>query len=137
MPRISRLSDFETAAKEAGFSPMPHQRIAAAYFNATKRARWLYSEIADIEPRQNGKSSKLVPLITSRLVAGSKVMHTAQNRALPREVFLEVANVMRLRYWSLLDGSPQAGQWPRGDPDSERGYIPDCGPHLGRSSRAS
>jgi hypothetical protein len=86
---------------------MPHQRIAALYFNATRRGRWLYPEVADIEPRQNGKSSKLVPLIVSRLVAGSKVMHTAQNRALPREVFLEVANVMRLRYWGLLDGSPR------------------------------
>jgi hypothetical protein len=86
---------------------MPHQEIAARYIQATKGRRWLYPEVADIEPRQNGKSSKLVPLITTRLVAGEKVMHTAQNRALPREVFLEVAAVMGLKYRALLAGSPR------------------------------
>jgi hypothetical protein len=106
-PTRSLIRDFEAAAKEAAFSPLPHQRIAATYITATKRGRWLYPEVADIEPRQNGKSSKLIPLIVSRLAMGSKVMHTAQNRALPREVFLEVANVMRLRYHSILDGMPR------------------------------
>jgi hypothetical protein len=56
--------------------------------------RWLYPEVAELVSRQNGKTKKLVPHIVKRLRMGRRIMHTAQNRDLPREVFSEVAEIM-------------------------------------------
>jgi hypothetical protein len=78
------------------------------YVNAIRPdGRWLYPEVAWVIARQNGKSSFLVPAIVDRLVAGRRIMATAQNRALPREVFLEVAAAMSEYYEPLLAGTPR------------------------------
>jgi hypothetical protein len=44
--------------------------------------------------RQNGKTSLLLPLIVMGLQRGERMLHTAQNRSLPRETFLEVASLL-------------------------------------------
>jgi hypothetical protein len=80
---------------------MPWQRLAAEIITATSpaparfvRAPWLYGEAAVVVSRQNGKTEILVPRIVMGLAAGERIMHTAQNRELPREVFGTVADVV-------------------------------------------
>ena len=48
--------------------------------------------------RQNGKTALLRALICMKLLQGRRVMHTAQNRELPREVFTEVADAF-VEHW--------------------------------------
>jgi hypothetical protein len=87
---------------------MPHQLEVARYLNAVRAdGRWLYPEVAWLISRQNGKSSALVPAIVDRLLSGGRLLHTAQNRALPREVFLEVVAAMLEHYGPMLNGSPR------------------------------
>jgi hypothetical protein len=81
---------------------------AARYLTALDPAgRWLYREVAVIVARQNGKTTLLIPLILQRLLAGQRVMHTAQNRELPREVFGQVADLIVKNYRSLLRSKPR------------------------------
>ena len=54
-------------------------------------ARWMYREVAVIAARQNGKSKILMPRIKWALEAGRRIIHTAQNGKLPRQVFLQLA----------------------------------------------
>lgn len=107
-PRRTLLRRWTKAARILGFEPMPHQLEVARYANALQASgRWAYSEIAWVMSRQNGKSSYLVPGICERLTAGSRILHTAQNRALPREVFVQVAQAMEVHYGPILDGNPR------------------------------
>lgn len=92
--RRARMAEWKRAAKLAGIRPYRWQARAAQTIQATSRRRWLYREVAVVVARQNGKSELLVPLIISRLLTGSRVMHTAQNRSLPREIFTRIANVL-------------------------------------------
>src|SRR5262249_36743348 len=64
--------------------------------------RFLWREVAIVVARQNGKTTLLVPLIVARLVAGRRMMHTAQNRELPREVFEQVATIIEREFYDLL-----------------------------------
>lgn len=90
----SELASWRAAAKAAGVKPMPWQLIAAEYAMATgPRGRWRWPTFAALVARQNGKSELLVPRIRRALVTGERVMHTAQNRTLPREVFERVADL--------------------------------------------
>jgi hypothetical protein len=74
---------------------MPWQETAARYAEATGRdGRHLYREVAWIVARQNGKTAPLVPLIVKRLREGRRMMHTAQDRSLPRSVHEEVADTL-------------------------------------------
>lgn len=92
VPARSQLREYEAAAKQLGIKLMPHQRLAARYLQAMGTGgRWLYPEVAVIMSRQNGKSEELLPLIKARIDAGRRVLHTAQNRTLPREVFVRLA----------------------------------------------
>lgn len=102
IPRYSRLREFREAAALAGVTPMPWQLTAARILLGVHgkadplpwRGRWTYPEAALVVARQNGKTTYLVPRIVMGLRAGERITHTAQDRALPREVFVEVADVM-------------------------------------------
>ena len=90
-------------ARAIGISLMPWQASAARYVEALGAdGRHLYREVAIIVARQNGKSKILVPLFVKRLLAGQRIMHTAQDRALPREIFGVVAEVMWLHHPELF-----------------------------------
>jgi hypothetical protein len=94
IPALSLIDGFVSAASEIGLEPMPWQQHAARYVTAIsskREARWRYHEVCIVVARQNGKTSLLLPLIVQRLLGGQKIVHTAQNRTLPRETFLEVA----------------------------------------------
>ena len=95
VPARSQLAEFVTTAKELGIELYPWQRTAARYLTALGQGeRWLYRHVAIVVARQNGKTRLLVPLIVQRLLDGHRIMHTAQDRNLPREIFGEVADYM-------------------------------------------
>jgi phage terminase large subunit-like protein len=95
LPARSDLAGFRTTCSAIGFDPMPWQETAARYAEALgPDGRHMYREVAWIVSRQNGKTSPLVPLIVKRLRAGRKMMHTAQDRSLPRLVHEEVADTL-------------------------------------------
>jgi hypothetical protein len=91
VPAISLLDDWKAAAAELGIEPMGWQTLMARYLNARDGDRWLYPEIAILAARQNGKTEILKPLILQRLRMGRRILHTAQNREIPRGTFLELA----------------------------------------------
>jgi len=95
LPERHDLEGFRHEARGLGITLMPWQETAACYLEAQRRdGRHLFGEVAMIVARQNGKTTELIPLITKRLRAGRRVMHTAQNRELPREVFGQVADIL-------------------------------------------
>lgn len=95
VPAKSDLRGFKKVCGDIGITPMPWQIEAARYLEALGMdGRHLFGEVAIIVSRQNGKTTELIPLIVKRLRAGRRIMHTAQNRELPREVFGEVAEII-------------------------------------------
>jgi hypothetical protein len=73
---------------------MDWQKTAARYLNARGKDGWLYREVGIVVARQNGKTELLVPRFLQDLRAGKRILHTAQNRTLPREVFVRVASLI-------------------------------------------
>jgi hypothetical protein len=95
-PVKSKIDEFVKTAAGANVTLLPWQQLAGRYLTATGPDGWLFREVAVVVARQNGKTELLVPRILMDLRAGKRVIHTAQNRTLPREVFMRVA-------WQLLD----------------------------------
>lgn len=103
VPLRHGAGEFGEFSAGIGWNLRPWQSCAAKYLTATGRdARWLYREIAIIVARQNGKTTLLVPLIVKRLLLGRRIMHTAQNRELPREVFGMVADIVEDHFPEML-----------------------------------
>ena len=108
VPARSGAKDFGTFSADIGWNLRPWQDTAARYLTAeAPDGRWLYREVAIIVARQNGKTTILVPLIVHRLLTGQRIMHTAQNRELPREVFGMVADIMQDHFSSELRSRPR------------------------------
>lgn len=89
---LSRL--YAETAESVGIHLMPHQVYASRFLTATGRDGWLYREIAVVMARQNGKTELLIPRIIMDLRAGKRIIHTAQNRILPRQVYFRVARAL-------------------------------------------
>ena len=106
-PVRSTVKEFKDAAAECGIVLMPWQVTAATYIEATSRGHWQWPDVAVIVARQNGKSELLVPFVVRRLLMGRRIMHAAQNRALPRQVFSRVAELMLSEHRSLLKRKPR------------------------------
>jgi hypothetical protein len=90
--RYSLIEEVLDAADAARISLYPWQRYGldvgmSVYPDET----FMFPEVAWIASRQNGKTEKLVPRIKWALDKGRRVIHTAQNRLLPRKVFERVA----------------------------------------------
>ncbi len=94
VPARSLLKEYQAAAKELGIKLMPWQILAARYLFGLNEKRWQYREVAIVVARQNGKTSLLLPRILMGLQRGERMLHTAQNRAIPRETFLTVARLL-------------------------------------------
>lgn len=97
---------------------MPWQLTAARYAMATRGRRWLWPTFVAVVARQNGKSELLVPRIVRALRTGERVMHTAQNRSLPREVFERVSDLtpssLLRRPIRSANGQERIDTWPGG-----------------------
>jgi len=94
MPVRSAIREYTAAAKELGIRLMPWQRIGAHYITGRTRGRWTFREVCVVVARQNGKTELLIPLILMRLRRGDSILHTAQNRDLPRQTFLRIARLV-------------------------------------------
>jgi hypothetical protein len=117
-PARSDLVGFRATATALGIGLMPWQETAARYLEAQGAdGRHLYREVAIIVARQNGKSKLLIPLIVKRLLAGARIMHTAQDRNLPREVFGVVAELMWEQHpemFPMRNGRPTKPRYANG-----------------------
>jgi len=105
MPEPSPLfDDYVDAATDLGIELMPWQQIAAAYLTATRpplhavggkprawgasdEALWAWVYLCIVAARQNGKTTLLLPYIWMHLRRGKRLLHTAQNRIVPKETF--------------------------------------------------
>ena len=86
------LTEVRADARALGIELMPWQEYALSVAEATKPdGSYLFGEVADVVARQNGKSTKLAPLIRRRLRQGRSVLHTAQDRIVPRRIYERVA----------------------------------------------
>lgn len=94
VPAHSRIDEYTAAAKQVGITLMPWQLTAARYLTALDGKRWRYPDICIVVARQNGKTSLLVPRILMGLQNGERMLHTAQNRELPRETFEQIAELV-------------------------------------------
>lgn len=108
MPLRTGVEAFRRQSGEIGISLIPWQDVAGSYLYALDPAgNWLFPEGAVIVSRQNGKTEILVPHITTRLRMGRRIMHSAQNRELPREVFGRIADIFLDHYPSELARRPR------------------------------
>jgi terminase large subunit-like protein len=92
-PVQTKGDQLQAAAAVAGLELMPWQVTAARHLMAGN-GKWQYPEVAVVVARQNGKSTLLIPRILWGLEHGERIMHTAQNRTLPREIFEQVAELV-------------------------------------------
>lgn len=107
-PLRSDTAGFRAEAACLGVHLYPWQETVGQYLYALgPDDRWLYPEVADVVARQNGKTEVLVPFICHRLLLGRRLMHTAQNRELPREVFRRVADHMVAKHSAELARMPR------------------------------
>lgn len=107
LPERSKRAELRKAARIAAIRFMPWQEVAGRFVMATRGRRWLYPEVVVVVARQNGKTTLLIPRIIRGLIAGERIMHTAQNRELPREVYRQVAEIMARHFPALLSGAPR------------------------------
>lgn len=98
LPRIgvdldpAPLLELRADAHALDIELMPWQEYALAIAEATNEdGSYLFGEVCDVVARQNGKSTKLAPLIRRRLRQGRRILHSAQDRIIPRRIFHRVA----------------------------------------------
>ena len=118
VPARSDIAKLTETAAAIGITFMPHQDVAGRYIEALGPGdAHLYREVAVIMSRQNGKSELLVPVIVKRLLQGRRIMHTAQDRDEPREIFYRVADIMWDQYadlFPLRNGRPTKPRYANG-----------------------
>lgn len=86
------IRELEQDAAAMGISLMPWQAYVLGICEARKEdGTYLFGEVCDVVARQNGKSTKLAPLIRKRMREGRRVLHSAQDRIIPRRIFERVA----------------------------------------------
>jgi hypothetical protein len=109
VPSSSNIAEYEAAATELGITLYPWQKIAARYITARHAKRWKYREVAIVVARQNGKTELLIPRILMGLRDGESILHTAQNRDIPRKTFLKIAALLEARglFYSIRKANGQ------------------------------
>jgi hypothetical protein len=96
VPARSDPKALRAEAERLGITLMPWQETAGRYLMATDaEGQHLFREVAILVARQNGKTALMKPYITGALRAGRRIMHIAQTRELPREMFGVVADALQ------------------------------------------
>lgn len=80
------------ASTDMGIQLYPWQQHALTVSLEQDDGYLRYREVCIVVARQNGKTEMLAPRIRAELLAGRRVLHTAQNRIIPRHVFIRVAH---------------------------------------------
>ena len=76
-----------------GLTLMPWQLHALRYITAIgPDKRHAFHDVCVVVARQNGKTTLMMPLIIRALKDGKRIMHLAQTRELPRQMFDIIAN---------------------------------------------
>lgn len=114
IPARSGIRELRETAAGMGIKLIPWQDIAGRYIEATgPGGRHLYREVCVLAARQQGKTTLMKPVIIQRLRAGLKVMHIAQTRELPREMFGVIADAIAETDEDLLPRRRGKIIWPR------------------------
>ena len=145
---VNRAGEYAEIAAVAGLVLLPWQRHALAVATTLEGERWKHDEVGVVVARQNGKTTMLgARILGGMILDGHNVLHTAQNRALPRPVFDFVGEALtRLlspdeftyrrangqESFTIGDPVPGTGYFPRGSyrilapkPSAWRGYSAD------------
>lgn len=71
--------------------------------------RWAFPDVGIAVARQNGKTGGLanIRILTGLLLWGERILHSAQNRDLPRESFLEIAETLETFFPGRLANKPR------------------------------
>jgi hypothetical protein len=123
LPAKSLLDEYRATATGIDLTLMPWQLLASRYLTATGKDGWTFREVAIVVARQNGKTKLLVPRILMDLRAGKHIIHTAQNRILPRQVFFAVAQQLNKTGEIPKGGYRQANGQERIDHKSGGSYV--------------
>ncbi len=115
MPARTKSKELVEASTKMGRTLYPWQEMAARYIQARGTKSWLWPEVAILVARQNGKTTILEDLIVTRLLMGQRIMHTAQNRMLPRDSYKTIVDLVE-RTWPEL--KPKA-RWSSGQEELE------------------
>lgn len=95
VPAKSEVPSLVAVAEGMGIRLMPWQETAARYLTALgPDGGRLYREVAIVVARQNGKTALMKPHIIRALRSGRRVLHIAQTRELPREMFGIIADAL-------------------------------------------
>ena len=114
VPARSGIRDLRETAAGMGIKLIPWQDVAGRYIEALgPGGRHLYREVAVLAARQQGKTTLMKPVIVRRLRLGRKIMHIAQNRELPREMFGVIADAIAETDEGLLPRRRGKIIWPR------------------------
>jgi hypothetical protein len=114
LPARSEAKAFAIVAKEMGIDLMPWQGFASRYITGKgPEGRHLFREVALLVARQQGKTTLMKPHIVRELRAGRKIMHIAQNRELPRQMFGIIADAIAATDKDLLPKRRGRIIWPR------------------------
>jgi len=106
--RPTRGDEVRELCEEIGFPLLEWQQYAldVGLETAPDSVQWAFPDVAIAVSRQNGKTGGVLhPRILTGMVRwGERVIHSAQNRDLPRESFLEIAEVIETYFPELLAG---------------------------------
>lgn len=120
VPVRSLIREYEAEAAELAITLYPWQKLAARYMTGLASLRpgldprWQFTEIVIVVARQNGKTELLIPRILMGLKRGEVIIHTAQNREIPRKTFLRLVGLIRRRKdldWEVRKGNGQEEIW--------------------------
>jgi len=140
--RRTRANEAAAVAEVVGRPLLPWQTTALEVgLETTDTGAWAYRDVAVAVARQNGKTGGILEtrILTGLLLWGERVLHSAQNRELPRESFLAIADTLETRFPGRLAARPRrangqetvrmgnGGSYriiaPR--PDAPRGHVAD------------
>jgi phage terminase large subunit-like protein len=88
---------------------LPWQAYALDVGLEHDNGRWAFADVAVAVARQNGKTGGVLEprILVGLLLWGEAILHSAQNRDLPRESFLAIAEVLESRFPGRLASRPR------------------------------
>lgn len=106
---VRDLAVVETLADVLGVPLLDWQRyLFRVALEVDEAGLWRYPDVGIAVSRQNGKTRALfLRIIVGLLVFGERVLHSAQNRDLPRDLFLEIAAVLENHFASEISDGPR------------------------------